>query len=101
MLLEFYAVPRVYPKMSPTHDDQNHETEHISYDHPVQYRIVVAGALKAQWASWFDGFSLTDGGDTTILLGTIPDQAALHGLLASIRDLGLILLSVERIQDNK
>lgn len=61
------------------------------------YRITVQGVLDRGWADWFDGLSvmpLSNG--ETLLSGRIADQAALHGLLARIRDLGLPLLSVKR-----
>ena len=59
------------------------------------YEIRVQGRLEARWAAWFDGFTLTTGPDgTTVITGTVVDQAALYGLLQSLRDLGLPLLSV-------
>jgi hypothetical protein len=61
------------------------------------YRITVQGLLDQSWADWFDGLAVipqTNG--ETLLSGRIADQAALHGLLARIRDLGLPLLSVRR-----
>jgi hypothetical protein len=64
----------------------------------TQYRIRVRGMLPTQWAEWFDGFAISHeaGGDTT-LTGTVADQAALYGLISRVRDLGLSLLSIERI----
>ena len=62
---------------------------------PEQYAIRVAGHLDQRWATWFDGLTLTHHDDgTTVLDGPVVDQAALHGLLQKIRDLGLPLLSV-------
>jgi len=62
---------------------------------PGQYAIRVAGHLDQRWATWFDGLTLTHRDDgTTVLDGPVVDQAALHGLLQKIRDLGLPLLSV-------
>lgn len=59
------------------------------------YRIRVRGQLGPQWADWFDGLSVTESrGDDTTLSGPLVDQAALHGVLARIRDLGLELVSV-------
>jgi hypothetical protein len=61
----------------------------------MHYRICVRGRLDSAWAEWFDGLSVTaDAEDNTILAGTLADQAALHGVLAKVRDLGLTLLSV-------
>jgi len=59
------------------------------------YAIRVQGRLDARWATWFDGCTLTVEADgTTVITGTVVDQAALHGLLQALRDLGLPLLSV-------
>jgi hypothetical protein len=60
-----------------------------------RYEIHLQGRLDARWASWFDELSLTTGSDgTTVLRGEVADQAALHGLLQKVRDLGLPLISV-------
>ena len=62
---------------------------------PGWYRIRVQGRLDPRWSSWFDGMSLTRGDDgTTVLRGPVGDQAALHGLIERVRDLGLTLLEV-------
>jgi hypothetical protein len=63
----------------------------------VHYEIRVNGVLGHGWSAWFDGLQVTsdDRGQTTIA-GPIADQAALHGLLAKVRDLGLELLEVRR-----
>lgn len=59
------------------------------------YEIRVAGQLERHWSEWFDGLAVeADESGQTILSGLVPDQAALHGLLNKIRDLGLPLLSV-------
>lgn len=64
------------------------------------YTLRVAGRLDEHWSSWFDGFTVAAGEDgTTRLTGAVPDQAALHGLLTRIRDLGLDLLAVTREDD--
>ena len=61
------------------------------------YRIRLQGRLDARWATWFDEMQLSSDEDgTTVLQGRVQDQAALHGLLAKIRDIGLPLLSVVR-----
>ena len=60
------------------------------------YAVRVKGHLDARWESRFDGLSLTQEADgTTLIQGSIPDQAALHGLLHTVRDLGLALVSVQ------
>ena len=62
---------------------------------PRQYEIRLAGHLDQRWAEWFDGLTLSRQGDgTTVLRGPVVDQAALHGLLQKVRDLGLPLVSV-------
>ncbi|WP_210480773.1 hypothetical protein [Naasia sp. SYSU D00948] len=59
------------------------------------YAIRVRGHLDTRWADWFDGLTLTQEADgSTLLQGSIPDQAALHGVLHRVRDLGLPLVSV-------
>ena len=66
------------------------------------YEIRVRGNLDLQWADWFDGFSITPIGDgETLLVGPVADQAALHGLLHKVRDLGLPLLSVQQFKEEE
>lgn len=61
----------------------------------VEYSIRVQGRLGPRWATWFAGMTLAAHDDgTTTLRGPLPDQAALHGVLAGLRDLGIPLLSV-------
>lgn len=62
---------------------------------PIIYQIRIGGRLDEQWSAWFDQMTLTqaDNGDT-LLTGPVVDQAALHGLLRKVRDLGLPLISV-------
>ena len=63
-----------------------------------QYEIRLKGHLEARWAAWFDGLSLTQESDgTTVIRGSVIDQAALHGLLSKVRDLGLPLIAVAQI----
>jgi hypothetical protein len=63
----------------------------------VYYEIKVGGHLDSHWSEWFDGWRLTyDERDDTIISGLVPDQSALHGALAKIRDLGIPLLSLNR-----
>ena len=66
------------------------------------YTIRISGNLDAHWSDWFDGMTVTNVGEPnaeTIIAGIIPDQAALHGLLNKIRDLGLTVVSVNRSED--
>jgi hypothetical protein len=61
----------------------------------VRYQIRLRGHLDARWATWFDGLTLTRKSDgTTLIQGPVQDQAALHGLLQKVRDVGLPLISV-------
>lgn len=65
----------------------------------VVYQIRVKGHLDRRWTEWFEGLTITleDNGDT-LLTGPVVDQAALHGLLRKVRDLGLPLLSVTQLE---
>jgi hypothetical protein len=63
-----------------------------------RYEIRLRGHLEPRWAAWFDGMSLTREGDgTTLICGPVVDQAALHGLLQKVRDVGLPLVSVRNV----
>ena len=66
---------------------------------PTLYRIRVKGHLRPEWSEWFDNMTIITekNGDTT-LSGLVVDQAALHGLLVKVRDLGLTLIAVERVK---
>jgi hypothetical protein len=63
------------------------------------YEIRVDGVLEAGWSAWFDGLRVTgdDRLGQTVIAGPVADQAALHGLLTKVRDLGLPLISVQRM----
>jgi hypothetical protein len=62
------------------------------------YQIRIKGNLDSKWSDWFDGLTIIpQADDETLLTGPVVDQADLHGLLAKIRDLGLPLLSVKRV----
>lgn len=77
----------------------NKRNSKIDSSPPMVYQIRIKGHLGQQWADWFDGLTITmeDQGDT-LLSGPVVDQAALHGLLRKIRDLGLVLLLVKCVQ---
>ena len=63
-----------------------------------QYEIRVEGHLGPRWTAWFDGLSVTDAdGGITVIRGPVVDQAALHGLLQKLRDIGLPLVSVTQM----
>lgn len=65
------------------------------YDAPGQYEIRLQGHLDARWGAWLGGLAMTlEPGGTTLLSGLVADQAALHGLLRTVRDLGLPLIAL-------
>ena len=64
----------------------------------MQYELRTEGLLDEWWSSWFDGMQITtEAGGVTVITGYVADQAALHGLIAKCRDLGLPLISVRSI----
>jgi len=75
-----------------------HSPEHDA-DQPMVYQIRIKGHLSPQWTGWFEGLTITleEDGDT-LLTGTVIDQAALHGWLKKVRDLGMPLFSVNSIE---
>ena len=74
-----------------------HASAHYPHK-PGQYEIRVQGHLEKRWAEWFDGLTLTHASDgTTVIHGRVVDQAALHGLLRKVRDVGLPLISVVHV----
>ena len=82
--------------MSDTHDSSDTRRE------LGQYEIRLKGHLEARWAAWFGGVSLTQESDgTTVIRGPVIDQAALHGLLSKVRDLGLPLIAVTQVDSKQ
>lgn len=71
-------------------------------DQPIRYQIRLKGHLGPQWTDWFEGLTITleESGDT-LLAGSVVDQAALHGILKKIRDLGMPLLSINSVESNR
>jgi hypothetical protein len=71
-------------------------------DQPVVYQIRIKGHLGREWTDWFEDLTITleDNGDT-LLTGSVVDQAALHGLLKKVRDLGLPLVSVSPLENGQ
>jgi hypothetical protein len=68
----------------------------------ARYEITIKERLDERWTDWFGGMTVTHQSDgSTILCGPVADQAALHGLLNGIRDLGLSLISVQRVDRDR
>jgi hypothetical protein len=68
-------------------------------DEPIVYQIRIKGHLGSQWTDWFGSLTITlDKDGETLLTGPVVDQAALHGLLKKVRDLGIPLISVNRAE---
>src|ERR1035437_10099118 len=71
---------------------------HADSTQPMAYQIRITGQLGSRWADWFEGLTITlDVGDT-LITGPVVDQAALHGLLKRVRDLGMPLVSVSPVE---
>jgi len=64
---------------------------------PARYEIRVAGVLDSRWGVWFNGLHIYVEGEETVITGSVPDQAAVYGLLTKVHDLGLCLISVRRL----
>lgn len=62
-----------------------------------RYEIIVSGELHPDWSQWFEGFEVEADGEATRLVGQVIDQPALHGVLAGLRDLGIPIVSVNRL----
>jgi hypothetical protein len=67
---------------------------------PARYEIRVEGVLDSRWAAWFGGLRIETDDTQTIISGSLADQAALHGVLTRIGDLGLSLISVCRLDSD-
>jgi hypothetical protein len=79
----------------------NHNRKNNS-NTPIVHEIKIKGHLDSQWTDWFEGLTISlDENDDTLLTGPVIDQAALHGLLKKVRDLGMPLVSVNRVQVNE
>ena len=72
----------------------------INFNTPAVYRIRLQEDLGSEWKEWFCGFEVIEEVDGGVLLaGVVADQAALHGLIRKVRDLGLTLVSVQRVEN--
>jgi len=68
-------------------------------DRPIVYQLRIEGHLGPLWSEWFGGMTITPEDDgVTLLTGPVADQAALHGLLKKVRDLGMPLISAVRLE---
>jgi hypothetical protein len=89
----------IYPSRRQVKEGQMSEISTGPHHSPDRYEIRLRGHLDSRWAAWFNGLNLTNESDgTTIIHGPVADQAALHGLLQKVRDLGLPLVSVTQVQ---
>lgn len=75
----------------------DNDSEPIARASATEYTIRVEGVLDQTWSIWFDGMRISRGpGETTDISGPVADQAALHGVIRKIRDLGVCLISLQR-----
>lgn len=68
---------------------------------PTRYEIRVEGVLDRRWAAWFEDLQIKNDGSQTVISGLVADQPILHGLLVKVRDLGLCLISVRRLEPDE
>jgi hypothetical protein len=86
-------------QLSKFHEEKTNMSNGRAFDEPTMYQIKVQGSLGPQWSDWFDGFTIdAQAQGETLRTGTVADQAALHGVLAKLRDLGLPILLVKRLK---
>jgi hypothetical protein len=80
----------------------NKPSQEMDQDQPMLYQIRIEGHLSSQWTDWFAGLTITqEDCGVTVLTGSVVDQAALHGLLKKVRDLGMPLVSVNRMNPTR
>ena len=81
-----------------TADDRSPSTPPADHDPVPHYEIRVKGRLGPEWSAWFDGLTITARADgSTVIAGPVVDQAALHGVLHRLRDVGVPLLSLTQV----
>lgn len=84
-----------------TAEDRSPSTPITGHGPAPQYALRVKGRVAARWSAWFDGLTLTDEDDgITVISGPVVDQAALHGLLQKLRDIGIPLVSLTQLSTN-
>ncbi len=82
--------------------DSNSKTDASQPGQPMIYQIRVKGHLHHQWADWFEGMTITlEANGETLLTGPVADQAALHGVIKKVRDLGIPLLAVSPVKSSQ
>jgi len=84
-----------------TKQNTRHSRTKTDFGQPMTYQIRLEGHLDDQWADWFSGLTVTKENGDTLLTGPVTDQAALFGLLKKVRDLGLPLVSLNRVYPSK
>ena len=77
----------------------NEPEKRLKLDQPAVYQICLQTEMDLEWEVWFENMSVTVAGGTTTITGTVADQPALHSLLIKIRNLGLPLISLTRIDE--
>lgn len=100
--MEFPKVVDAYPHAAraprwPSAGCQAMGRRGVSGGWPARYEIRVEGVLDNRWADWFENLQVRSEGTQTVISGLLADQPALHGLLAGIRDLGMCLVLVRRL----
>lgn len=94
-----YGAPTRRGGSSGSGDDvTRQQTPDADPDRPAVYQIRLRGHLDQLWSDWFDGLAIAWRAGDTLLTGAVVDQAALHGLIRRTRDLGLPLLSINRVR---
>lgn len=72
----------------------------IALEQAGYYQICIKGVLDPRWSAWFDGFEISQVNDDSLLTGRVEDQAALHGVIGKIRDLGLTLIFIKPLDSD-
>jgi hypothetical protein len=76
-------------------------TTQSSWHDSAHYEIIVRGILGDRWCDWFEGMTIKSSDGVTKITGNVVDQAALYGLLDRVRDLGMVLISVTRVESKE